>query len=93
MAQWVEITEENRDEWSRRGVYLYLGTKLSHEQEQVHREDGPAIVTPDGVERWYVRGQEITVDVKTMFRENQWNLSDGLDTPSKLSLFASKFLG
>jgi hypothetical protein len=92
MAQWVEITEENRDEWSRRGIYLFLGTQLSHEQEQVHREDGPAVVTPDQVERWYVRGQEITAEVKTLFHENRWNLAKGLDTAEKLALFKAKFV-
>jgi hypothetical protein len=93
MAQWVEITEDNRDQWSRKGIYLFLGTKLWHEQEQAHREDGPAIVSPDGVERWYVRGREITAEVKTLFREHRWALSRGLDTPEKRELFRSAFLG
>ena len=93
MAQWVEITEDNRDQWSRKGIYLFLGTKLWSENEQVHREDGPAIVSPDGVERWYVRGREITAEVKSLFREQHWALRQGLDTSEKRDLFRSAFLG
>ncbi|BBA32180.1 putative formaldehyde dehydrogenase [Methylocaldum marinum] len=92
MAQWTEITEENRDEWSRKGIYLFLGTKLSYELGQVHREDGPAVLSPDGVERWYVRGREITAEVKTLFREHKWDLAKGLDTPEKLALFKATFV-
>lgn len=93
MAQWEEITEENRDQWSRRGIYLFLGTQIWHEHDQVHRDDGPAIVSPDGVERWYVRGREITAEVKALFRENQWNLSRGLDTAEKRAKFQTALLG
>lgn len=93
MAHWVEITEDNRDHWSRKGIYVFLGTKLWHEHEQVHRDDGPAIMSPDGVERWYVRGREITAEVRALFREHQWALSRGLDTPEKRALFRSAFPG
>lgn len=92
MVEWIDITEENRDYWSRKGIYLYLGTRLSHENDQVHREDGPAILSPDGVERWYVRGKEITSEVKTLFRTNKWDLTKGLDTPAKLSRFKAEFI-
>ncbi|MBS1214779.1 MAG: putative formaldehyde dehydrogenase [Proteobacteria bacterium] len=92
MSQREEITEENRDQWSRTGIYLFLGTQLWHEHGQVHRDDGPAIVSPDGVERWYVRGREITAEVKTLFRENQWDLRRGLDTVEKRALFQASLL-
>jgi SLT domain-containing protein len=93
VAEWLEITEENRDDWSRKGIYLFLGTKLSQEQGQVHCEDGPAVIGPDGVERWYVRGQEITSEVKTLFRENHWNPSQGLESPEQQAMFKAMFVG
>lgn len=92
MAEWLEITEENRDEWSRRGIYLFLGTRLSYQDDLVHCEEGPAILTPDGVERWYVHGEEITAEVKTLFQDKKWKLADGLDTQDKISLFKATFV-
>ena len=54
--------------------------------------DGPAVIFPDGVERWYIRGKEITRDVKTYFFQNKWRVESGLDTPEKRILFSSHFV-
>lgn len=50
------------------------------------------ILSPDGVERRYVRGKETTAEMKTLFRTNIWDLTKGLDTPAKLSLFKAEFI-
>ncbi|MFS8035734.1 aldehyde dehydrogenase [Xanthobacter sp. AM11] len=93
MAEIIVVTEENRDDMSRKaGIFLYAETRLWLEDGLVHRTDGPAIVSPDGVERWYVRGAEVTRAVKAMFSQNKWSLAAGLDTAEKKALFAGSFL-
>ena len=68
MAEMIIVEDHNQDDMSRKaGVYLYADTKLWLEDDQVHRGDGPAAVFPDGVERWYICGKEVTRDVKTFF--------------------------
>ncbi|MFG1182815.1 aldehyde dehydrogenase [Xanthobacter sp. DSM 14520] len=94
MADMFVVTEENRDDMSRKaGIFLYSETKLWLEDARVHRTDGPAIVSPDGVERWYVHGTEVTRGVKALFSENKWPLAKGLDTDEKRARFAAQFLG
>lgn len=94
MTQCIEVEDKNQDDISRKaGIYLYVGTKVWRENNLIHREDGPAIISPDGTERWYVNGKEITPDVKALFRENKWTLSKGLDSPDKVSQFKDKFMG
>lgn len=93
MIECVEVTERNQDDISRRaGIYLYMGTKVWLEGKAVHREDGPAVVSPDGTERWYVHGKEITGAVKSLFRAQQWSQANGLDTLEKQAFFRSSFL-
>lgn len=93
MAEMIVVTEENRDDLSRKaGIFLYSQTQVWLEDESVHRADGPALLSPDGVERWYVRGAEITRDVKAFFAQNKWTLRTGLDSAEKRERFADQFL-
>jgi hypothetical protein len=93
MAEMIVVEERNQDDMSRKaGCYLYTETQLWLEDNVVHRPDGPAIVFPDGVVRWYIRGKEVTRDVNTFFIENKWPKQKGLDTPEKMALFQDRFL-
>lgn len=93
MSQMFVVTEENRDDMSRKaGIFLYSDTQLWLDGDVVHRTDGPAIVSPDGVERWYVAGTDISRAVKNFFLANKWPLKVGLDSAEKQTLFASEFL-
>jgi len=87
------VEERNQDDLSRlAGCYLYTGTQIWVENGVVHREDGPAVIFPDAVVRWYVRGKEISRAVNTMFYDNKWPLAKGLDDSDKLALFTKTFL-
>ncbi len=58
MTEMIVVEDRNQDDMSRKaGCYLYTDTRLWLENDQVHRGDGPAVVSPDGVERWYIRYQ------------------------------------
>ena len=93
MAQMIVVDEANQDDMSRKaGVYVYCDTRLWLENDAPHREDGPALLSPDGVERWYLRGKESTREVKAFFSERKWPLAKGLDTPEKKAAFAARFL-
>jgi hypothetical protein len=94
MAEMIVVEDRNQDDMSRKaGCYLYADTKLWLENNVVHRGDGPAVISPDGVERWYIRGKDVTRDVTTFFIQNKWPVQEGLDTPDKMALFQSRFLG
>jgi hypothetical protein len=89
----VIVDDSNKDDLSRAaGCYLYSDTKIWIENGVVHREDGPAVIFPDGVYRWYLRGKELTREVNGLFYDNKWTLREGLDTNEKLALFREKFL-
>ncbi|WKA28555.1 aldehyde dehydrogenase [Bradyrhizobium roseum] len=89
----IVVEERNQDDMSRKaGCYLYADTRLWLEDDLVHRGDGPAVISPDGVERWYIRGKDVTRDVKTFFFQNEWPLRLGLDTAEKMTLFKVQFL-
>jgi len=89
----LQVDERNQDDLSRlAGCYLYTGTHVNVEEGVVHREDGPAVIFPDGVARWYVRGKEVTRAVNTLFYENKWPIASGLDTDAKRARFAEVFL-
>jgi hypothetical protein len=93
MANMVIVEELNRDDMSRKaGCFLYANTQLWLEQDKVHREDGPAVVFPDGAVRWYVNGKEITRDVTAFFFEKKWSLRRGLDSQEKVDAFKTRFL-
>ena len=93
MAEMIIVEDRNQDDMSRKaGCYLYADTRLRLENDMVHRGDGPAVIFPDGVERWYVRGKEITRNVNMFFFQNQWPAKRGLDTPEKTALFQTAFL-
>jgi hypothetical protein len=93
MTELVVVNDRNQDDMSRKaGCYLYVDTRLWLDNGAVHRSDGPAVIFPDGVERWYIYGKELTREVKTYFYQNKWPLELGLDTPEKLTLFSSRFL-
>ena len=93
MAEMIIVEEANQDDLSRKaGCYLYTDTRLWLEHDLVHREDGPAVISPDGVERWYIRGKEVTRNVNNFFFQNKWPARKGLDTPEKTTLFQTQFL-
>ena len=93
MTEMIVVEDSNQDDMSRKaGCYLYTDTKLWLENNLVHRSDGPAVISPDGVERWYIRGKEVTRDVNTFFFQNKWSAQRGLDTAEKMALFQVKFL-
>jgi hypothetical protein len=90
----IIVEERNQDDLSRlAGCYLYCGTRIWIDEGVAHRNDGPAVIFPDGVERWYIRGKEMTRAVNGFFYDNKWALQKGLDTQEKLKLFQEKFLG
>lgn len=89
----LQVDERNQDDLSRlAGCYLYAGTQISVEDGIVHREDGPAVIFPDGVVRWYLRGKEVSRAVNSLFYDNKWPLAKGLDTDEKRARFAETFL-
>lgn len=93
MTSMTVVDDRNQDDMSRKaGCYLYIDTRLWLDNDVVHRDDGPAVIFPDGVERWYIRGREITRDVKTYFFQHKWCVESGLDTPEKRILFSSHFV-
>lgn len=93
MADMIVIDEPNQDTYSRKaGVYLYQETQVWLENDRVHREDGPAVISPDGSVRWYINGSDITVLVWEFFKEQGWAHKKGLDDESKRAAFKSKFL-
>ncbi|WP_341992703.1 aldehyde dehydrogenase [Azorhizobium sp. AG788] len=93
MSEMIVVEERNQDDMSRMaGCYLYADTRMWVEDKLVHRGEGPAIIGPDGVERWYIRGRDVTRDVKTFFYARKWPVGVGLDTPEKLALFQGEFL-
>jgi hypothetical protein len=88
----IEVDEVNQDDMGRKvGYYVYVGTQMWFEDGQVHRIDGPAVICLDGVQRWYIKGKEITVEVRSFFNANKWKQKAGLDTPEKLSAFQLAF--
>ena len=93
MTKVIIVDEINQDDLSRKaGLYLYVDTRLWVDNEVVHREDGPAVVSPDGSERWFIHGKEMTREVNSYFYQNAWPVERGLDTPEKLAQFKSSFL-
>jgi hypothetical protein len=93
MTEMILVEERNQDDMSRKaGCYLYVDTKLWLENSMVHRADGPAVIFPDGVEKWYLQGKDVTRDVKMFFLGNKWSLQKGLDTPEKMAAFQEKFV-
>lgn len=93
MTNMIVVEDRNQDDLSRKaGCYLYADTKLWLENDQVHREDGPAVISPDGVVRWYIRGKNVTRDVNSFFIQNKWPTQRGLDTAEKKALFRVHFL-
>lgn len=92
MTEAIIVDEANQDDMSRKaGVFLYADTKLWLDGGDIHRADGPAVLSPDGVERWYLHGKEMTREVKAYFSEQKWSLRAGLDTEEKRAAFVSHF--
>ncbi len=93
MAEMITVEDRNQDTLSRKaGRYLYVDTRLWLEDGQVHRGDGPAVLSPDGAEIWYVRGKEVTREVTAFFFQHKWPLQRGLNTPEKIIEFDARFL-
>ena len=89
----IVVEDRNQDDMSRKaGCYLYTDTRFWLENDQVHRGDGPAVISPDGVERWYIWGKDVTRDVNNFFFQNKWPAQRGLDTAEKMTLFRVQFL-
>ena len=92
MPEIKEVDEINQDDMGRLlGYYVFGGTQVWFEDGKVHRADGPAVLSPDGVERWYLHGKEITVDVRLFFTAHKWNIKNGLNKPEKLAAFQEAF--
>jgi hypothetical protein len=93
MPEMIVVEERNQDDMSRKaGCYLYADTQLWLEGDVVHRADGPAVIFPDGAERWYINGKEITRDLTAFLIENKWPVQQGLDTQEKMASFQAHFL-
>jgi hypothetical protein len=93
MDEMIVVEDRNQDDMSRKaGCYVYVGTKLWFDDKVVHRADGPALIFPDGVEKWYLKGKDVTRDVKMFFMEQKWALAKGLDTPEKMAAFHARFV-
>jgi hypothetical protein len=89
----IIVDEANQDDLSRiAGCYLYSDTKIWIDAGVAHREDGPAVIFPDGVVRWYLHGKEVSRVVNNLFYDNKWPLKDGLDSDQKREVFRAKFL-
>lgn len=92
MAEMRLVDEVNQDDMGRLlGYYIYVESKVWFEDGKVHRSDGPAVITPDGIERWYIHGNEITIDVRSFFNAHKWNPKKGLDRPEKVAAFQEAF--
>ena len=92
MAEMIVVEEFNQDDLSRKaGCYLYADTQLWLEGDLVHRENGPAVISPDGVERWYIRGKDMTAEVRGFLSHNKWRMAQGLDTEEKKASFKAHF--
>jgi hypothetical protein len=86
------VDDANQDDMGRLlGYYIYAGSEVWFEDGTVHRADGPAVILPDGVERWYIKGKEITIEVRSFFNTHKWNPKKGLDKPEKLAAFQEAF--
>jgi len=93
MTETIVVEDRNQDDMSRKaGCYLYADTQLWLDNNLVHRGDGPAVISPDGVERWYIRGKDVTRDVNVFFFQHKWPAKQGLDTAEKISRFEAQFL-
>lgn len=91
-AEHLVVDDANRDDLSRKaGIFLYVDTQLWLVDGVVHRADGPALISPDGVERWYIHGKEMTRPVKELFSQQGWPLAPGLDTAEKQAAFNAHF--
>ncbi len=92
VSEMIEVDEANQDDMGRIvGYYVYVGTKIWFEDGKVHRTDGPAVITLDGIDRYYVDGKEITVDVRDFLIAHKWNPKKGLDRPDKVTAFQEAF--
>lgn len=92
MAEMRLVDEVNQDDMGRLlGYYVYVDTQMWFEDGKIHRTDGPAVVTPDGIDRYYLHGKEITVDVRSFFSAHRWNPQKGLNTPEKIAAFQAEF--
>lgn len=92
MAEMQLVDEANQDDMGRLlGYYIYVDSQVWLEDGKVHRSDGPAVVLPDGIERWYRDGKEITLEVRSFFKDHKWNPKKGLDKPEKLAAFQEAF--
>ncbi|MGE0343336.1 MAG: hypothetical protein AB7O86_09755 [Porticoccaceae bacterium] len=72
MAEMIVVEDRNQDDLSRKaGCYLHVDTELWLEEDRVHRGDGPAVIAPDGAERWYIHGKEVSRDVNAFLFPKQ----------------------
>jgi len=92
VAEKYIVDESNQDDMGRvLGYYVYADTEVWMENGKVSRRDGPAVITPDGIDRYYIDGKEITLDVRDFFAEHRWNPQKQLNKPEKLAAFQEKF--
>jgi hypothetical protein len=92
MPTLIFVNEYNQDAMSRAaGSYLHTGSQLWLEDGMPHHMEGPALLSPDGAQRWYVFGRDVTRDVRALFHQNQWPVASGLDTAEKRARFRRRF--
>jgi hypothetical protein len=92
MTAMIVVEDRNQDDLSRKaGCYLYVDTELWLEEDQVHRGDGPAVIAPDGAERWYIHGKEVSRDVNAFFFQNKWSMQRGLNRRRRSPFFRPIF--
>jgi hypothetical protein len=67
-------------------VLLYIGSRWKpilvskwYLNGDLHREDGPAVIYPDGTQRWYLNDKDITKDVTNWANERNIDLNNMSD--------------
>jgi hypothetical protein len=58
------------------GKYIKNGIEIWYEEGIIHREEGPAIIWPDGYEEWLVYGLRHRIDgpavMSSLYKEYEW---------------------
>jgi hypothetical protein len=92
MPTLIYVDEYNQEVMSEMaGRFLHTGSQLWLEEGMLHHMEGPALLSPDGGERWYVFGREVTREVTVFFHRNHWSVGAGLDTAEKRTRFRTRF--
>jgi hypothetical protein len=52
------------------------GSQRWYKNDKLHREDGPAVIRPDGTQHWWLNGKEITDDIKNWAKDRNIDLNN-----------------